>query len=303
MLQCPLPTQGLITKASKAEGSKDPFDPYLDVFKDTDRMKEEMKRKEERKKMRWEKPIHHMLRYSKVSRAEMEKKHPKFFQCGAFWGPLTIPEKHVSLIMSVLSYFTEDVLREQIVPFVNRDDSIPLRLLGWLVVNYVKEYNVTYIWQGLDGKQKPRTVNVFQGYDALMRRYHRRHFDPFRRRYRIFFELDDVVYETTIGQLLFLQWAFQDGVVEYTRKHSKKIDTHMFIHTEAKKKEKEEDAARGVRHRRSECVKKKRRTIGFLNFSLEEGESDFASDDESGVDSDNMCEDKDNDSDKNPTTQ
>lgn len=285
MLQCPLPTQGLITKASKSEGSKDPFDPYLDVFKNTDRMKEEMKRKEERKKMRWEKPVCHMLRYSKVSRREMQHKHPKFFECGVFWGPLTIPEKHVALIMSVLSYFTEDVLREQIVPFVNRDDSIPLRLLGWLVVNYVKEYNVTYIWQGLDGKQKPRTVNVFQGYDALMRRYHRRHFDPFRRRYRIFFEIDDVVYETTIGQLLFLQWAFQDGVVEYTRKHAKKIDTHMFIHTEAKKKEKEEDAANGVRHRRSECVKKKRRTIGFLNFSLEEGESDFGSDDESEVES------------------
>lgn len=300
MLQCPLPTQNLITKASKSKGSKDPFDPYLDVFKDTDLMKKEMKRKEERKKMRWEKPILHMLRFSKMSREEMQKKHPKFFECGVFWGPLTIPEKHVSLIMSVLSYFTEEVLREQIVPFVNRDDSIPLRLLGWLVVNYVKEHNVTYIWQGVDGKQKPRTVNVFQGYDALMRRYHRRHFDPFRRRYRIFFEIDNVVYETTIGQLLFLQWAFQDGVVEYTRKHSKKIDTHMFIHTEAKKKEKEEDAARGVRHRRSECVKKKRRTIGFLNFSLEEGESDFGSDDESDVESVDKHEDIDEE--ENPST-
>ena len=252
------------------------LDPSSSALEAKDGIKEAIAKRKLRKRLRWEKPIHETLKHAKQTKEEVETSTRKFFKCGHFWGPLTIPEKHVGLLRaSVVSYFTPDVLKTQVLPFLTRSDDIPLRLLGWLVVNYVKEFPVTYEWAGMDGKANPRVVNVLQGYNELMKRYHRRHFDPFRRKHRIFFEVDDKVYETTIGQLLFLQWAFQDGVVDYARKHAKAIEAHMNVYNAAKTIEKEEDRKKGVRHRRSEFVKTTRRKIGFMCVDLIEHDSEF----------------------------
>lgn len=233
-----------------------------------------MSKKRANKKLRWEKPIRNMLKVSKHTKKNMEKSTPKFFTIRHFWGPLTIPEKHVNLLRTVSDYFTVDVLRTHVIPFVTRSDDIPLRLIGWLVVNYVKEFPVVYMWKGEDGKQPERQVNVLQGYSECMKRYHRRHFDPFRRKHRIFFEVDNVVYETTIGQLLFLQWAFRDGVVQYARNHAKEIETHMINYNYAKLVEKETDKKNGVRHKRSEFVKSKRRKMTMVKYEIVENCSD-----------------------------
>lgn len=237
-------------------------------------------KKRANKKLRWEKPIHNTLKVSKHTRKDMEKSAPKFFTIKHFWGPLTIPEKQVKLLLTISDYFTVDVLRTHVIPFVTRSDDIPLRLIGWLVVNYVKEFPVLYMWKGEDGKQPERQVNVLQGYSECMKRYHRRHFDPFRRKHRIFFEVDNNVYETTIGQLLFLRWAFQDGVVHYARNHAKKIETHMINYNYAKLVEKETDKRNGVRHKRSEFVKSKRRKMTIVKYDFIEKCSDSEEDDE-----------------------
>jgi hypothetical protein len=292
-LQEALPDDLLIKvsgSAMKAEGKRldlaKVLDPTSTALESKDALDKAIANRKKRKRMRWEKPIADTLRHSKATKDEIEKANPKFFTCGHFWGPLTIPEKHIGLLRSsIVNHFQPEVLRAQVLPFVTRSDEIPLRLLGWLVVNYVKEFPVTYEWAGPDGKAKPRVVNVLQGYNELMKRYHRRHFDPFRRKHRIFFEVDDKVYETTIGQLLFLQWAFADGVVDYARKHAKAIETHMNIYNAAKTEEKEEDKRRGVRHRRSEFVTTCRRQIGFMCVDLVEHDSEF-DDGSSGEDSD-----------------
>jgi len=282
-----LPDDMLIKLNPKTRGQSKSLakvlDPAWGTFESKDAMRKAIAARKKRKRMRWEKPIYETLKHSQHTKDQLEQSNPKFFSCGQFWGPLTIPEKHIGLLRSsVLNYFTPQILKTQVIPFVTRSDEIPLRLLGWLVVNYVKEFPVVYVWNGMSGKEKARQVNVLQGYNELMKRYHRRHFDPFRRKHRIFFEVEGDVYETTIGQLLFLQWAFVDGVVDYARKHAKAIETHMNIYNEAKALEKEEDKRKGVRHRRSEFVKTKRRQMAFMRFDLLEHDSDFDSSDDKG---------------------
>ena len=92
------------------------------------------------------------------------------------------------------------------------------------------------------------------------------------------------MYETTIGQLLFLRWAFHDGVVNYARKHAKEIEAHMINYNYAKMIEKENDKKRGVRHKRSEFVKAKRRKMTLVSYDIVEecqGEEGSDSSDES----------------------
>lgn len=303
-LQEPLPESLLIkVSGSSLKGAKEKatdlakvLDPTSKALEASDAFDTALKKRKLRKRMRWEKPIFNVLKHSKMTKGEIEMANKKFFTCGHFWGPLTIPEKHIGLLRSsVVDYFTPEVLKAQVLPFVTRSDDIPLRLLQWLVVNYVKDFPISYEWAGPDGKANPRVVNVLQGYNELMKRYHRRHFDAFRRKHRIFFEVEDKIYETTIGQLLFLQWAFADGVVDFARKHAKAIESHMNVYNVAKTEEKEEDKRKGIRHRRSEFVKTRRRQIGFMCVDLVERDSEFEESDseDSVVDKDESNDDND----------
>lgn len=257
-------------------------------------LKARMKRRDERKRLQWERPVGRKLGVA----LEMMEKAKGFadaptraeLRCAAkatwtlgpsFYGTMDFPEKQFNILRAESASFTPSFLRHWVLPFVQREQTIPLRLLQWLVVNYVKDNAVTYVWQPKDPDGnpvgKPRDVSVAAGYNANMDKYHRRHFDAFRRRDRIYFEMDGKPYGTTVAQLLFLRWAWLDGVVDFTKRHVKEIETHMFVHSVAKKKEKAANEAAGRKHRRSECVKRKRTSIAFLR-SETGGDAEYDSD-------------------------
>ena len=127
---------------------------------------------------------------------------------------------------SLQAYYTEDVLRNVLVPIITNTDNntrrVSLRALDWLVTNYAKKRPVIY-------KVKPqgmpeRLVNVYTEYKTLLWKFRRAHFDPFRRRHRIRFKLDGVTYSTTVGQLNFMFWASRYGVLDYARAHITDIE-------------------------------------------------------------------------------
>jgi len=128
-------------------------------------------------------------------------------------------------MQSLHTYYTEDVLRNVLVPIITntgQPNRLSLRALDWLVTNYAKKKPIIY-------KIKPpnmpeRLVNIYTEYKTLLWKFRRAHFDPFRRRHRITFTLDDVQYSTTVGQLNFMYWASRYGILDYARGHIRDIE-------------------------------------------------------------------------------
>jgi hypothetical protein len=96
------------------------------------------------------------------------------------------------------------------------ESRISLRLLDWLVTNYAKKHNVSYVVGG-------RHVVVYLAYKSHLKAYSKKMFDPFCRWKRIqFMGLD-----TTVGQLNFFEWAIQDEVLKYLEDNYDAVHSDM----------------------------------------------------------------------------
>ena len=99
-------------------------------------------------------------------------------------------------------------------------------------------------------------INIFHSYKRALAFYKRRHFDPFRRRNRLYLHLQDgKVVETTIGQMVFLMWASRLGILEYAYNHSTEIEASMNKCTSQLRKEKKEKDRQEKIPRRKELSK------------------------------------------------
>lgn len=100
---------------------------------------------------------------------------------------------------------------------ISGESKISLRLIDWLVTNYAKKHNISYV------TKNGRHVIVYLAYKAHLKAYSKKMFDPFCRWKRIqFMEMN-----TTVGQLSFFEWAIQDEVLEYLETHFDDIQKDM----------------------------------------------------------------------------
>jgi hypothetical protein len=114
----------------------------------------------------------------------------------------------------------------------NPDNPISLRSLDWLITNYSKKKNISYMLPG-----DVRVFNIFTDYKSQLKSFSKRMFDCFKRRDRISFELaDGTVLESTIAQLNMFRWAIRYQVLEYCRDHLREIEMDMNRGTKPKEK-------------------------------------------------------------------
>lgn len=92
-----------------------------------------------------------------------------------------------------------------------------LRLIDWLVTNYAKKHNISYLTKS--GKH----VIMYLAYKSHLKAYSKKMFDPFCRWKRIQFKGMD----TTVGQLNFFEWAIQDEVLDYLFNNIEDIQKDM----------------------------------------------------------------------------
>jgi hypothetical protein len=104
---------------------------------------------------------------------------------------------------------------------------LSLRIIEWLVTHYAKTHNIYYwidenrnIYNELpDNIQGSiRKVNLYHDYRAQLKSYSKFNFDSFRRHYRITFFINMEKrehIETTVGQLNFFRWIFNNNVIDY----------------------------------------------------------------------------------------
>ena len=71
-------------------------------------------------------------------------------------------------------------------------------------------------------------MNVFHSYKSQLKAYSKKKIDPFCRRDRLLFKIDDNhSVETTIGQLNFFKWAISNLILEYIKINKDEIETDM----------------------------------------------------------------------------
>jgi hypothetical protein len=119
-------------------------------------------------------------------------------------------------------------------------------MIDWLVTRFSKSNNIIYWINDSDDKiydflpenddqfliknDKFKKINVYLDYRAQLKSFKKFNFDAFRRHKRISFKIDDEkeeFIETTIGQLNFFKWAFNNKIINYAIENQKSIYENM----------------------------------------------------------------------------
>jgi hypothetical protein len=151
------------------------------------------------------------------------------------------------LLKSLTDFYNKNVEYKLILKnIINGKHKLSLRIIEWLVTHYAKSNNI-YYW--IDDnktiyKEFPtehfkgniRKINLYQDYRAQLKSYSKFNFDSFRRHHRITFFIseDKTEYiETTVGQLNFFRWIFNNNIINYAINnydiiYKKMIDNNTF---------------------------------------------------------------------------
>ena len=145
------------------------------------------------------------------------------------------------LLSSLTTFYNKDEKNKYILKsIIDGKHSLSLRMIDWLVTIYAKNTNIIYwicpttddIYDCLpeDVANKYKKVNLYLDYRAQLKSFKKINFDSFRRHDRITFILDnekELSIETTIGQLNFFKWAFNNKVINYAMNNSAIIYENM----------------------------------------------------------------------------
>ncbi len=111
---------------------------------------------------------------------------------------------------------------ERMLRIINGDVNISLRIVDWFTTNYAKKYYTVY-----DLPSGSR-FKVYTDYKLKLRSYSKKRFDPFCRWDRISIPYKNETHlQTTIGQLNFFKWAFENNVIDYIEQNYTAIEKDM----------------------------------------------------------------------------
>jgi hypothetical protein len=128
-----------------------------------------------------------------------------------------IPCRREVLIVSLQKFYSQRNDLATLIPMLQGEGDISLRLIDWFVTNYAKKNHISY------------TINnqefvVYLNYKSQLKAYSKKLFDPFCRRERILFQCGTHdPFETTVGQLNFFRWAFEKNILDYMRNNLEDI--------------------------------------------------------------------------------
>jgi hypothetical protein len=124
-----------------------------------------------------------------------------------------IPCRRELLIMSLQRFYAQRDDIQSLIPILQGNGDLSLRLIDWFVTNYAKKHHVSYLLN-------QQEFVVYLNYKSQLKAYSKKLFDPFCRRERILFQCGThEPFETTVGQLNFFRWAFEKNILPYMRDH------------------------------------------------------------------------------------
>lgn len=141
-------------------------------------------------------------------------------------------------------YSNNEEYKTTLKKIINGKHELSLRMIDWLVTRFAKSNNIIYWINDNDDKiyhylpendelirnDKFKKINLYLDYRAQLKSFKKFNFDAFRRHKRIFFKINDKTdefIETTIGQLNFFKWAFNNKIINYAIENQKIIYENM----------------------------------------------------------------------------
>ena len=154
------------------------------------------------------------------------------------------------LLTNLLEFYNKNNNLDKILPIINGESEISLRLIDWFVTNYAKK-NFT-VYKKVNGER----FKVYIDYKLKLKAYSKKRFDPFCRWDRINIPYKNNTFiQTTLGQLNFFRWALENEIIDYINKNTNEIikDMNKRNSTSKKRKNKKE---RKRREELSVCASK-----------------------------------------------
>lgn len=143
-------------------------------------------------------------------------------------------------------FYTHERIRTLLLPLLDRRASISLRTLDWVCTNYAKRYHVVC------RRDEGGFFSIHHEYKVALSVFRRARFDPFRRGARVvWYDDDGVRRESSIGQLNFIRWAHESGVLRFTHRSAPTIEAEMYTASAAHRRELRAKRHRGEVHKRT----------------------------------------------------
>tara|TARA_B100001094_G_C18126999_1_gene770065 strand:+ start:449 stop:1060 length:612 start_codon:yes stop_codon:yes gene_type:complete len=139
------------------------------------------------------------------------------------------------LMDSLKTFFLKEENLNIIMPIINGDSKISLRVMDWFVTNYSKKNNISYLIDNngeiitdITDQNNGKEFVVYLDYKLQLKGYQKKQFDPFCRRDRIqFYYNNDDYITTTVGQLNFFKWTIKNSVLSYIENNLVDIEKDM----------------------------------------------------------------------------
>ena len=125
------------------------------------------------------------------------------------------------LLHKIMEYYSDTHNINSMLDIINGNSRLSLRVVDWFVTNYSK---LNFTCYTLD---KGRRFKVDEEYKLNLKAYSKKQFDPFCRWERITIPYGDQAIQTTIGQLNFFKWAFENEIIKYIENHHGEIEDDM----------------------------------------------------------------------------
>lgn len=130
------------------------------------------------------------------------------------------------LLNKLLEFYKKDNNIDKILPIINGEHKISLRVIDWFVTNYSKKHYTCY---SITNKHQIKTrFKVYIDYKLKLKAYSKKRFDPFCRWDRIVIPYGEgTSIQTTLGQLNFFRWALEYKILDFIENNLNEIESDM----------------------------------------------------------------------------
>jgi hypothetical protein len=126
------------------------------------------------------------------------------------------------LLTNLINYYKENDNLDKMLQIINGDVNISLRIVDWFTTNFAKKHYTVY------DLPNGNRFKVYNDYKLKLRSYSKKKFDPFCRWDRINIPYKNETHlQTTIGQLNFFKWAFENKIIDYIESNYAAIESDM----------------------------------------------------------------------------
>jgi hypothetical protein len=126
------------------------------------------------------------------------------------------------LLNNLITYYKDNDNLDKMLKIINGDVNISLRIVDWFTTNFAKKHYTVY------DLPNGNRFKVYNDYKLKLRSYSKKKFDPFCRWDRINIPYkNETLLQTTIGQLNFFKWAFENKIIDYIESNYEVIENDM----------------------------------------------------------------------------